>query len=271
METIRKQTMKGALLFAFNNETTDYVKMAVFAAKRINKFLNLPVTLITDNKTLLSNYDYTFDKVIYMDANRDNVRNNNTWVNKGRYQAFELSPYDETIVLDVDYIVNSDRLLKTFDLYDNFMCHKKINFLMAPSDIQERVSYSSIESVWATTLTFNKSKHTEHIFNCVKMVQDNYQHYVQLHGITMPYYRNDYAFAIALRIVNGHIDNQNYFTPWKLLHVGPGTQVYKTGDTEYTMVHDTTKNNKLKKEYVTIKDLDFHMLNKNNFAELLDE
>jgi hypothetical protein len=262
--------MKGALLFAFNNETTDYVKMAVFTAKRVNQFLNLPVTLVTDSKTLVDNYEYTFDKVVYIDSNKDNKRNNNTWLNKGRYQAFELSPYDETIVLDVDYVVNSDRLLKTFEIYDNFMCHKKINFLMAPSDRQERISYSGIDGVWATTLTFNKSKHTEHLFNCVKMVQENYQHYVQLHNIALPYYRNDYAFAIALRIVNGHIDNQNSFTPWKLLHVGPGTQVYKESDTEYTFVHDTTKNNKLKKEYVTIKDTDFHMLNKINFMEIIN-
>jgi hypothetical protein len=263
--------MKGAVLFAFNNETTDYVKMAIFTAKRVNRFLNLPVTLITDSTTDLTKYDYTFDKVVHVESVRDNKRNNSTWVNKGRYQAFELSPYDETLVLDVDYVVNSNRLLKTFDIYDNFMCHKEINFLMVPSDTQERVGYSGIDSVWATTLTFNKSKYTEHIFNCVKMVQDNYQHYVQLHGITLPYYRNDYAFAIALRIVNGHIDNQRSFMPWKLLHVGPGTHVYKESDTEYTLLHDTMKNNKLKKEYITIKDLDFHMLNKSNFAEIIHE
>lgn len=263
--------MKGALLFAFNNETTDYVKMAVFTAKRVNQFLDLPVTLVTDSKTLLDNYEYTFDNVVYIDSNKDNKRNNGTWLNKGRYQAFELSPYDETIVLDVDYVVNSNRLLKTFEIYDNFMCHKKINFLMVPGDRQERISYAGMDSVWATTLTFNKSKYTEYLFKCVKMVQDNYQHYVQLHNISLPYYRNDYAFAIAIRIINGHIDNQNIFTPWKLLHVGPGTQVYKESNSEYTFVHDTIKNSKLKKEYITVKDTDFHMLNKLNFMEIINE
>jgi len=41
---------KGILLFAFNNGTVDYYKMAVATAKRANQFLNLPVSVVTDNK-----------------------------------------------------------------------------------------------------------------------------------------------------------------------------------------------------------------------------
>ena len=84
METIRKATMKGALLFAFNTDTVDYVKMAVFTAKRINRFLNLPVTIVTDNNTNLSTYDYSFDNVVIADADKTNERNNQQWLNKGK-------------------------------------------------------------------------------------------------------------------------------------------------------------------------------------------
>ena len=40
---------RGILLFAFNTPNVNYVEMAVETAKRSNHFLNLPVTLITDN------------------------------------------------------------------------------------------------------------------------------------------------------------------------------------------------------------------------------
>ena len=33
----------GALIFAFNNEKTDYVKMAAWSAERIRHFLNIQI------------------------------------------------------------------------------------------------------------------------------------------------------------------------------------------------------------------------------------
>lgn len=262
--------MKGSLLFAFNNETVDYVKMAVFTAKRINKFLNLPVTIVTDKNTDLSVYDYTFDNVVITEADNTNTRNNASWLNKGRYKAFDYSPYDETIVMDVDYVVNSDRLLKTFEIYEDFMCHKNVKFLMQPETQQEKLSYNSIDSVWATTITFKKTKHVQYIFECMKMVQKNYNHYINLHDIHSPFYRNDYALAIALRMVNGQTEYTRYYAPWHLLHAGPGTHVYKEKETEYTIVFDNWKSGKLKKDYMTIKDTDFHMILKGNFMEIID-
>ena len=56
--------MKGVLLFAFNNDIVDYYEMAVATAKRINHFLNLPVTIVTDEESLPAIQSYAFDKVI---------------------------------------------------------------------------------------------------------------------------------------------------------------------------------------------------------------
>ena len=43
---------RGAILFAFNSEKYDYYTMAIAAAKRINHFLNLPVTVVTDKDSV---------------------------------------------------------------------------------------------------------------------------------------------------------------------------------------------------------------------------
>ena len=39
---------KGAFLIARNNSQVDYIKQAVFLAKRIRKYLGLPTTILTD-------------------------------------------------------------------------------------------------------------------------------------------------------------------------------------------------------------------------------
>ncbi len=38
----------GALIFAFNNEQTDYVAMAGWCARNIRRHLDIPVAIVTD-------------------------------------------------------------------------------------------------------------------------------------------------------------------------------------------------------------------------------
>jgi len=39
---------RGVLLFAFNSPKYNYYEMAEYNAKRINHYLNLPVTIVTE-------------------------------------------------------------------------------------------------------------------------------------------------------------------------------------------------------------------------------
>ena len=50
MERTRKKTVKtrGVVLFAFNSSKYNYADMAVYTARRIATFLELPTTLVTD-------------------------------------------------------------------------------------------------------------------------------------------------------------------------------------------------------------------------------
>jgi hypothetical protein len=56
---------RGVLIFAFNNSEVDYVKMAAYAAKQTTKYLQVPVSLVTDNVEVAKKY-LTKDKVIGM-------------------------------------------------------------------------------------------------------------------------------------------------------------------------------------------------------------
>lgn len=263
---------RGVLLFAFNNDKVDYYAMAIATAKRANKFLNLPVTVITDSSTDLTKYAYQFDKVIIKDADKSNLNAlNEVWINKGRFQAYDLSPYDETLLLDTDYLINSDTLLKPFELYDDFMCHNCTSFLMMPDHAQEFISEHSFPTLWATVIYFKKTPKTKQIFDCMEMVQKNYHHYTQLYNMTVGNYRNDFSLTIALRIVCGQTEDSKHYIPWNLVHVGKNTHVYRDSETMYTIVYDNWQRGKVRKEYNIVTDTDFHLLNKENFMELVNE
>jgi hypothetical protein len=105
------------------------------------------------------------------------------------------------------------------------------------------------------------------------MVQKNYDHYANLYGFIGGLYRNDFGLTIALRIVNGHTTNKQDVIPWNLLHIGQTKHTFADTDAEfntnYTILHDVWNRSKVKKEYISIADCDFHMMSKDNFLELV--
>jgi hypothetical protein len=287
MERTRTKEVKtrGVVLFAFNSSKYNYADMAVYTAKRVKAFLDLPTTLITDvdtYKTILDDRK-VFDGVVEVEPDLSNIKDQTSWINKGRYQAYELSPYNETLVIDVDYLVNSDTLLKTFDLSDTFCCHSNTHMLMHPEAAQEKMGYT-YETLWATVIMFKKSERAKQIFETLEMVQNNYDHYANIHSFIGGVYRNDYGLTLALKIVNGHTDVPSDYIPWNLIHVGKNTSVYPNqvdvkvpcdGDvydfnTEFTVMFDHWKKSKVRKEYMLIKDMDFHVMNKDLFVGIMN-
>ena len=264
--------IRGALLFAYNNDTCNYFKQAEITACRINHFLNLPVTLVTDENSLPENPLNVFDRIILTEPNKSNKKFREVWINKNRYRAYELSPYDETLLLDTDYVINSDKLLQIFKLYSDFCCYNTTNFLMTENKFVEHLSQFSYKTDWATVVYFRKTKKCRQIFECMKMIQDNYLHYANLHNFLVEPFRNDYALTLARRIVQGQTEVERESIPWSLTHIGDKTKVYKTNsnffDTEFLIVYDKWMNGKIKKEYISIKDYDFHLMDKENFMEL---
>lgn len=264
---------RGAILFAFNSPKYNYFKMAVATAKRINHFLDMPVTLVSDHDSYIKT-EYNFDKIILTNPEKTNFRDWGAWYNKGRYQAFEFSPYDETLLLDTDYMINSNKLSGIFSYYNDFCCHDTTSYLMQPNLPQELLSVYSFKTLWATVVAFKKTKRCEQIFQSLKMVQDNFEHYANLHGFIATTFRNDYALTLALRIANGHTYNKQDTIPWNLVHIGQkNVYVYKTTDkefnSEYIAIYDNWQKGKIKKEYITFKDMDFHVMVKDNFLELI--
>jgi len=101
-----KTLTQGVLIFAFNNEATDYIAMAAWSAKNIRRHLNLPVAIVTDDPEAAA--QHKFEHVIVTAPDTGGSRHfadygtTVTWHNAGRINAYELSPFDQTLVLDAD-------------------------------------------------------------------------------------------------------------------------------------------------------------------------
>ena len=208
--------MKGVLLFAYNNGITDYLEMAIRTAKRVNQFLNLPVSIVTDIVDI-KKYPNVFDKIITSMPDTSNTRDKKVWINKGRYQAYDLSPYDETILLDTDYLVLDDSLLKLFKTdFDYKLMHHNVT-PNGPS--YEMMGETSLPYIWATVVVFNKTEKSRLFFDLIGRIQRNYRYYKRLYNIREGNYRNDYAFAIANNIINGYSLNEDQGIPWRMYTV----------------------------------------------------
>ena len=131
-KSVVQEKSRGILLFAFNTNAVDYVKIAERSAQLAKSTLGLPITLVTDSPAT----NTIFDRVIQVDNALQNYKpgqSNYVWRNGDRYRAYELSPYDETILIDSDYLILDDSILKLFDqefdyvsLYDNQNLAQKV-------------------------------------------------------------------------------------------------------------------------------------------------
>jgi hypothetical protein len=204
---------KGVLLYAFNTNTVDYVKIADQSARLINQTLNLPVTLVTDQPCAVTN----MDQIIIVNNDYANVRkgyaNLSTWRNGDRYRAAEQSPYTETLLIDSDYLMLDQSLLKLLNTVTDYCIMSKNKTLT--KELPARISDTSINQVWATAVVFKKTQKTQQLFDLVGRIQCNYDYYRCLYNIRATNFRNDFAFAIANNIINGYTDSN--LIPWPML------------------------------------------------------
>lgn len=201
---------KGVLLFARNTKSIDYVTIAHRAEKLINHYLNLPVTIV-EGSTNIKNKRYNIDS-----------NNFETWNNSGRYNAYDLSPYDQTILLDSDYLIFDNNLLKVLDTVDDYSIarhNKFVNETYSPD-----MGKHSLPSLWATVVIFNKTHKSQMLFDLVSRIERNFVYYWKLYNISATNFRNDYAFTIADNIINGYCQDKRNYLPWPIVSINKPIQ-----------------------------------------------
>lgn len=184
---------RGILAFAYNTAATDYESIARKTLAVASSQLGLPYTLITDKEFLCDSHNTRYDVDLEQFVQ---------WRNQGRHAAYELSPYDETLVIDVDYLILDKSLLDIFNLPWDYLLHRHSHALTV--EWAETMGPHSLPYVWATVFAFRKTKKAQQFFELVGKIQRNYGYYCALFNVQERNYRNDYAFAIADIVLNGY-------------------------------------------------------------------
>lgn len=264
---------QGAILFAHNNGEIDYIELAKFSASRINQYLNLPVSLITDEKSLDNVPKDFFDKIIIVEPTGnskkffyDGVDNFKriSWKNTSRTSVYDLSPYDETLVIDVDYVISSNVLKNAFLQKRDFLIYKNSYDLSGWRDDKEfrYVSDYSIPFYWATAFWFKKTPSVEIFFSLLKHIKSNWNYYKTLYQIHSTNFRNDFAFSIALHTMNGFVDGDFAGElPGKMFYTLDLDFLEKINQDKLLFLVQKEKSNK---DYIAVKTegLDVHVMNK---------
>jgi hypothetical protein len=261
----------GALIFAFDTEHTRYLDMAAYCAERVKHFLNIPVAVVTNNPA--ADNESVFDQVIYAEPQGTNSRwfgdyqQHVTWHNSNRVDAYSVSPWDQTLVLDADFVVNSDQLKLVLGSSEDFLCFRSAYNLARPEEtFLDTFGRYQFPMYWATVMCFRKTTTSQYIFDAMTMIRQNWQHYRDLYHISETAYRNDYALSIALGIVNGQPDKINSI-PWSMASVVPENKLSLTNDIFWDIEYADAQG---KLKTVSVVGMDFHAMGKRDLGAIIE-
>ena len=278
---------KGVLVFASNNSEFDYLLQAQQVAVRASKHLDLPTSVVTDTDSVKNtSCDVSiFDNVIYTDVNNFGKANQRDahdgdytvktvhWKNEARPIVYDVTPYDETLLLDTDIVICNSDWKVCFDQPQDFRIYKNcINLSENFWPYQyEKISEIGPDFYWASAVFFRKTKTNKIFFDLIQHIKDEWTHYTNVYSLPSKKYRSDYVFSIAIHIMNG-FSKGNFETemPGQLYYItDKGILKDLKGDNMLLLLNDPTYNRKF--TACRTKKMNVHVMNKFSLERCLCE
>lgn len=221
---------KGFCIVAQNNSKTDYVKQAYILACSILQFnKNQKICLITD-KEIDSNYKNVFQHVVLIDNDKAIEKE---WKIDNRWQVYNLTPFDETIVLDADMIILEDvthwwSWLKNKDLYFTSDVYTYRNELIDNNYYRQTFTANNLPNIYSACYYFKKNSASLEFFKLLEIVMENWKvFYNEFAPIKLQNWCSiDVSIAITCKIL-GRKDVIDNTVPIKLVHMKPKVQGLK--------------------------------------------
>jgi len=220
----------GVVFFAYNNEQIDYVRLAVLAASAVKKHMKNNQTCLITNKSSLDwstksitskVLDKAFDHIVLEEPEyKSNIRKfyDSPWStfkcqfeNWNKNDVIKLTPFDKTLMLDVDFLVNNNFLDVPFGIEEPLMLYTDAITLRNEKPfhiLERRLHKKGIPMLWSTAIYFDKNDGmVQSFFELWNHIKDNWDFYRYLYGFSTKIYRTDFAVSIATHILNGFIEN----------------------------------------------------------------
>lgn len=280
---------RGILIFAHNNRDVDYALMSIVSGHLAGKYLQVPVSLITDKFTIewmkqskiYQKAKSVFDKIIEIEKPvTDNQRNLHDgvenklvpFINSNRYSAYELTPYDRTLLIDSDFLIFSNTLENYWDVDSDILISSAINDIYDQKRLgyhDRYISDTGIHLYWATTVMFSKSEYSKTFFNLVDQIRENYQYYSDLFRFDSRQYRNDIAFSIAKHILDGYETDITSSLPPVLSTLDKDVLLDVSTSGKLTMLVSPN----LDSNYIaaSVNNVDIHVMNKQSLIRQSDK
>jgi hypothetical protein len=270
---------RGGLIFAHNSRDMDYALLAVISGGLAKKHLNIPLTLITDESTvewmhgsnIWDKANSIFEKITIVDRPvTSNIRRLSDgtdsqtipFINSTRSDAWDLTPYDQTLLLDSDYLIFSDQINNYWDLDASVLISKSMNDIRGDrvGFLDKHVSETGVHLFWATNVMFTKNKESKLFFELVKEIKINYNQYSDIYRFDPRQYRNDIAFSVAKHFLDGFETNLTDTLP-PLLTVMDRDMLWSVDNDKllFLIAGPLTEG---KYQACAIKDTDVHIMNK---------
>jgi len=271
---------RGVLIFAHNNRDIDYALLAVISGGLAKKYLTLPVSLVTDASTvewmktskIYKTAVEIFDKIILVSAPKTNntrrLHDGNTnktvpFVNTNRNSVWDLTPYDQTLLVDSDFLIFSNRLNEFWNVDEPVLISTAVNDIYSDKRVgyhDRYISDTGVHMYWATTVMFTKNAQSRAFFDTVEYVKQNYEYYADIFRFDPTQYRNDIAFSIAKHILGGFITDTKSNLPPVLTAVDRDILHSVDNNGKLTFLINHTFSHDFCAASVT--DIDLHIMNK---------
>lgn len=224
-----KKPVRGVLMYAHDNGHIWYSTLAVMAAALVRRNMGMAVALCGDSTTLNTTremvdefyvdpdelfYDWievNSSPTKYAYANLDGTRTVADYYNRSRLDAYDHSPFDHTLMLDVDYLVFNDSLINEFNNPHSVAIPKKITSIYGPTN-RVHTMMGLIPQRWATALMFKKDGISRDLFDLARYVTKRYDWFSNIYRFsagTKGMFRNDFVFSVAAHILNGQIESDS--------------------------------------------------------------
>ena len=270
---------QGILIYAHNTRAVDYALLSVISAGLAKKHLSMPASLVTDDSTvswmkqsqIFHLAEKVFENIIVADRPITNNQrrlydgeNNSTvpFVNVNRDTAWNLTPYDRTLLIDSDFLIFSDVLNKYWNIDCDLLIGESINDIYSQDRMKyldRHVSDTGVKLYWATTVMFTKNQNTRLFFDTVNHVKENYRYYADVFRFDHRQFRNDIAFSVSKHILDGYVES-NLGTLPPILSALDRDILYGVDNQRLTFLID----HKLDSNYcaASISGIDIHIMNK---------
>lgn len=128
------------------------------------------------------------------------------FINDSRVLAYNITPYDRTLILDSDFLIFSDQLNKYWSAPYDFLISPGMLELqqntIGPKDYE--LNPYSIRQLWATTVMFSKTEDTKIFFDLLQYIKEEYNYFAHLYNFDPRQYRNDFTFSVACHVMSNH-------------------------------------------------------------------